>query len=111
MRSKWMNVALRAIVASAAVLVIEACGPAFAGIGLEVSYVQVAPPPPRMEMITPVPGPEFMWVEGYWGWQVNQYYWVPGHWERPPRHYSAGSTVAGGITTAAGIGCRLLALI
>jgi len=85
MRSKWMNVAIRAALASAAVLVLESCGPAISGIGLEISYVQVAPPPPRMEVIVASPGAGYLWVDGFWGWQANQYYWTPGHWERPPR--------------------------
>jgi hypothetical protein len=44
-----------------------------------------APPPPRVLRVRPAtPGPEFMWVEGYWYPVGNHYKWHPGYWTRPP---------------------------
>jgi len=53
----------------------------------EVMVVQ-APPPPRRENIPP---PRFrgeMWVSGYWAWHDNRYFWVGGHYERPPHEHA-----------------------
>ena len=38
----------------------------------------------RYERRPPPPGPEFQWIDGYWGVQGNRYVWVPGRWDRPP---------------------------
>src|SRR5215510_6160195 len=43
-----------------------------------------APPPPRVYRVAPRPGPEFMWVEGYWYPQGRHYLWRDGYWTRPP---------------------------
>lgn len=67
----------------AGVVLLTACLPP-TSIGLGVVYVDEAPPPPRVEVIAARPGPEFVWVAGYWSWD-DDYVWVPGHWERPPR--------------------------
>ena len=31
-----------------------------------------------------VPGPGYIWIPGYWGWNGTGYYWVPAYWARPP---------------------------
>ena len=31
-----------------------------------------------------MPGPGYMWVDGFWAVRGNQYVWVPGHYERAP---------------------------
>ncbi|HTS65037.1 MAG TPA: hypothetical protein VMH28_23600 [Candidatus Acidoferrales bacterium] len=43
------------------------------------------PPPPRVLKVRPAaPGPDYMWVEGYW-YPVNGHYrWHEGYWTRPP---------------------------
>jgi hypothetical protein len=48
-------------------------------------------PPGRPEELTPTsqPYPDAVWQPGYWAWQNNQYVWMNGKWERPPR---AGAT-------------------
>jgi hypothetical protein len=48
--------------------------------------VQIGPPPPPpMVMVQPAcPGPEFMWVEGYWYPMGHRYRWHEGYWTRPP---------------------------
>jgi WXXGXW repeat (2 copies) len=43
------------------------------------------PPPPRVVRVLPAtPGPEFMWVEGYWYPAGRHYRWHEGYWTRPP---------------------------
>jgi hypothetical protein len=53
-----------------------------------VTYVRVAPPPPRREW-TPRPRPGYVWAAGHWEWQGRDYQWVPGVWiaERPGYDY------------------------
>jgi hypothetical protein len=47
--------------------------------------VDAAPPPPRREVIVGVsPGPDFVWIGGYWDGVPGHYSWVGGRWERPP---------------------------
>jgi len=43
-----------------------------------------APPPPRAYVVAAQPGPEFMWIEGYWYPQGGRYLWHDGYWSRPP---------------------------
>jgi hypothetical protein len=44
-----------------------------------------APPPPRVIRVRPVqPGPEFLWVDGYWYPDGHRYRWHNGYWTRPP---------------------------
>src|SRR6185312_14069874 len=47
-----------------------------------------APPPPRHEVIVASPGPDYVWVNGYWGGEPGHYSWVGGHWDRPPHRGS-----------------------
>src|SRR5271157_1718368 len=43
------------------------------------------PPPPRVvRVLPPRPGPEFIWVDGYWYVVGNRYRWHAGYWTRPP---------------------------
>ena len=70
----------------------------------DVLYVRNAPPPPRGEVISGLsPGPNYVWVGGYWThhrpagwtWVPGRWtprprpgvVWVPGYWERHPRGY------------------------
>jgi len=51
-------------------------------------YVAQAPPPapmygPRYRR-PPMPGPGFVWVNGYWSFMRGRYVWTPGYWTRPP---------------------------
>jgi len=44
-----------------------------------------APPPPRVVAVLPArPGPDFIWVEGYWYPVGHHYKWHEGYWTRPP---------------------------
>jgi hypothetical protein len=55
--------------------------PAFSQIGF---YIGTTPPPLRYEVRPAPPGPDFVWVNGYWAWRDGRYVWIPGHWDRPP---------------------------
>src|SRR5579862_5600839 len=57
--------------------------PVLAGFSVNV-VVDAPPPPPRHEVIIASPGPDFIWIDGYWGGEPGHYVWVPGRWERPP---------------------------
>ena len=56
-----------------------------AACGRAVYYANVPPPPLRAEVIGVGPGPGYVWVNGYWGWQGNRHVWIGGSWRRPPR--------------------------
>jgi hypothetical protein len=52
---------------------------------VSVGIVIGAPPPPRVVAVRPVaPGPEFLWVDGYWYPVGHHYRWHAGYWTRPP---------------------------
>jgi hypothetical protein len=69
---------------------------ALAGVGLTATPVladisvnvqlDAPPPPPRHEVVVERerPGPDYVWVGGYWGGAPGHYAWVNGHWDRPP---------------------------
>lgn len=52
-------------------------------------YAPVAPPPVRVEAVGVAPGPGFVWINGYWGFEGGRHVWIAGRWERPPRGRSA----------------------
>ncbi len=56
-----------------------------------VIYVPKGPPPRKVEVKSPRPGPKAVWVDGHWKWTGSQYVWVPGHWVKKPK----GQWVAG----------------
>jgi hypothetical protein len=43
--------------------------------------------PPAVQVETPPsrPSSSHVWVTGYWTWRNNQYQWMAGKWEIPPR--------------------------
>jgi YXWGXW repeat-containing protein len=47
----------------------------------QYSYVEVAPPPPRVELVAVSPGPDYVWIDGHWAWRGQEYLWEPGRWE------------------------------
>ena len=68
-----------------------ALGPVFAQISIGVRIG--TPPPPREVHIVPAsPGPDYLWVDGYWYVVGNRYRWHNGYWTRPP--YPAAHWVA-----------------
>lgn len=46
--------------------------------------VTKGPPPVRIEKIPARPGPQHIWVSGYWMWEADAYVWLPGAWILPP---------------------------
>ncbi|MBI3283528.1 MAG: YXWGXW repeat-containing protein [Burkholderiales bacterium] len=49
--------------------------------------VQVAPPPPYVEVIGVAPYAGNVWLGGAWFWEGGRHTWRPGHWEAPrPGH-------------------------
>ena len=42
------------------------------------------PPAPREYRVPPQPGPDYVWIDGYWYPVNNQYRWHAGYWTRPP---------------------------
>jgi hypothetical protein len=54
--------------------------------GAQVSFdLRIGPPPPpRVYRVPAQPGPDFVWVEGYWYPQGSHYRWHDGYWTRPP---------------------------
>lgn len=57
------------------------------------AFVSVRPPRAIVEFRSEAPGPDHVWIEGYYRWDGNSYGWVPGHWERVPsgrRHWVPG---------------------
>ena len=62
------------------------------GLGSKTEAAQVSigitigrPPEPRVVYVQPRrPGPEFVWIEGYWYPDHKHYKWHEGYWTRPP---------------------------
>lgn len=46
--------------------------------------VTQAPPAPEQEVVLAQPGPQYVWLAGYWTWRNERYEWMSGHWEIPP---------------------------
>lgn len=46
--------------------------------------VAKAPPGPRIEVRTTSPGPNHVWVAGYWSWNGKRHVWVAGKWTKRP---------------------------
>jgi hypothetical protein len=48
--------------------------------------VSITVPPPVLPIYAQpvIPGPDYIWTPGYWGWGPEGYYWVPGTWVMPP---------------------------
>mgnify|MGYP005818443807 CR=1 FL=1 len=67
-------------------LAVLLCGaaPVFAA-DISVGIVIGPPPAPRVYAVRPpAPGPEFLWVQGYWYPVGRHYRWHDGYWTRAP---------------------------
>ena len=50
-------------------------------IGIQIG----APPPPHVVAVMPAsPGPDYVWIGGYWYADGHKYKWHDGYWTRPP---------------------------
>ncbi len=50
--------------------------------------IDVAPPPPRVEVLPP-PRAGYEWAPGYWAWRHGAHVWIRGRWlyARPGLHW------------------------
>ena len=57
--------------------------------------VPYPPPPARVELIPPTPGPDALWIDGHWMWTAGGYAWRAGGWEqaRAGAHYAPATMV------------------
>jgi hypothetical protein len=48
--------------------------------------IRIGPPPaPRVLRVVPrSPGPDYVWLDGYWYAEGGRYRWHNGYWTRPP---------------------------
>lgn len=53
-------------------------------------YADDPPPLAQSEVMVESPGPDYVWVGGYWAWRPGPtpHTWVKGHWEIPPRPHA-----------------------
>jgi hypothetical protein len=54
-------------------------------VGGSSIVVMQAPPAVQSETPSPRPSTSHVWVPGYWTWRNNQYQWMAGRWDVPPR--------------------------
>ena len=78
-----MNKKISLTTLAAAVLTLTFAAPGKAQVGFGVT-IGTPPPPLRYEARPGIPGPGFIWVDGFWEPASGRYQWHPGHWERPP---------------------------
>ena len=68
-----------------------AASPILADFSINLN-VDAAPPPPRQEVVVGVaPGPDYIWVGGFWDGSPGHYVWRAGHWDRPPHPHAVWS--------------------
>jgi hypothetical protein len=58
--------------------------PAFGQVGIGIQIGRTPPPALRYERRPAMPGPGYVWMDGYWNWNGGRYVWVPGRWNQPP---------------------------
>jgi hypothetical protein len=52
--------------------------------------IDAPPPPPRAEVVVERnrPGPDYVWIGGYWDGSPGHYSWVNGRWDHPPHAHA-----------------------
>jgi hypothetical protein len=70
-------------VLAAAAFVLVSASAAHAQISFDVR-IGTPPPPPRVYRVPVQPGPDYIWVEGYWYPAGQRYVWHNGYWTHPP---------------------------
>jgi hypothetical protein len=80
-----MRTIIRSLIPALALAALPALPVATANAGIEFGLsVNFAPPALPVYEQPPVPGPGYLWIPGYWGWDGGDYYWVPGTWSFAP---------------------------
>ena len=74
-------------------VVVEDNGPGYQGEVVEThetTVVETAPPVQEVDVVAigVAPGPDYVWVRGYWAWRGGVWVRVGGHWHRRPHGYS-----------------------
>lgn len=49
--------------------------------------VDVPPPQAQYEAVPAAPGVGYVWIGGYWGWNLGRHVWIGGRWASPPAGY------------------------
>jgi hypothetical protein len=58
--------------------------PTSAQVAVGIS-VRIGPPALPVYAQPICPGPDYIWIPGYWAWGPDGYYWVPGTWVLAPQ--------------------------
>lgn len=88
--SRRGSLALAAAGVLAAVAGLSGCVVApypYRGYGGEGVYVDAPPPPPQAEVVPPPPVVGWLWIGGYWTWQLGRHVWIGGRWAAPRPGY------------------------
>lgn len=77
------------------------------GISVQIGVgIRIGPPPAPRVVVEPCPspGPDFIWVDGYWYPAYGHYRWREGYWTRAPYPDARwiGPRHEGGLSTATG---------
>jgi hypothetical protein len=85
-----MKTTFKNLLVTAGVAGLMFSGTALADISINVG-IEGPPPPPRREVIVESsrPGPDYVWVGGFWDGQPGHYSWSAGHWDRPPHAHAS----------------------
>ena len=83
-----MNILKRSLLGAALVGGIATMAPAQIPLpplppGLDVRITTGHPPAVRREVRVARPGPDYVWINGYWADNGGRWEWIPGRWERP----------------------------
>jgi YXWGXW repeat-containing protein len=76
-----MRRGVSALVVSSFLMLLGSTVHAQVSIGVTIGQ---PPPPPVVYRVPPQPGPEFVWVDGYWYPHGHKYRWHDGYWTRAP---------------------------
>lgn len=84
--SRWKEANdMRAFIKTALLAVMLLASMSVAGAQVSIGVrIGPPPPPPGVYVLPARPGPEFVWVEGYWYPVGRHYRWHEGYWTRPP---------------------------
>jgi hypothetical protein len=63
--------------------------PAQPGVTIGPAVAEQAPPPTQVEVVPAAPGPEYVWMPGYWSIGVGgSWVWIGGRYAVPPRPHA-----------------------